>query len=265
MLLKARRPIYLIDMDFEITKREILFSIVIICVMLALGLLISSHIETALNDKYQEYNTAAQIVNDEELFDYGLRTNIGNAFVYGELVAVDPVSISDISGQYSYIYKKEEHYERHSRTVTVTDSDGKTHTEKEYYWTWDFYRDWDWHCKQLSFLNHTFNYNAIPLPDSKYYCTKNKSSRVRFVYYVKDKKYTGTIYTNINYHTINNTQFYKGKDIDSLIKHLESGYQLIIFWVLWIVFIVTVVYIFYYMDNNWLEKNKYEVTFYDNY
>lgn len=41
-----------------VTKREVLFSIVIIAVMLVFGFMISSGISNSLMNDYQEYNTA---------------------------------------------------------------------------------------------------------------------------------------------------------------------------------------------------------------
>ena len=47
-------------------------------------------------------------------------TNAGNAFVYGNLTAIDTVSYPDIKGQYMYVEKKKSNrkYRRHTRTVT---------------------------------------------------------------------------------------------------------------------------------------------------
>ena len=92
----------------EITKREVLFSIVIICVMLIIGIIISGNINDAVMEKQQEYITALQIDNDKDLFEYGMRTNVGNAFVYGELKAIDTVTFDEIDGEYSYVKKVKE-------------------------------------------------------------------------------------------------------------------------------------------------------------
>ncbi len=59
-----------------------IFSVVIVCLMLVFGIMISGKINDSLMNKYQEYNTALQIDNDSSLFEYGMRTNIGNAFLY---------------------------------------------------------------------------------------------------------------------------------------------------------------------------------------
>ena len=95
---------------FEITPRELLFSVIIVVLMLTLGFFISEKISSAADEKNQEYEQAAKINGDKELFEYGMRTDIGNAFVSGTLKAVDPVSLPDIDGEYSFIRKVKEKY-----------------------------------------------------------------------------------------------------------------------------------------------------------
>lgn len=78
--------------NFEITKREVLASISIIAVMILVGILISAKITERQMDRNEVYNKAVKI-DSQEMFSYGMRTNVGNAFIYGTLQAVDPVSI----------------------------------------------------------------------------------------------------------------------------------------------------------------------------
>ena len=80
----------------EIKKREVIVSVAIIAVMFVLGFLISGKIVDSQNDKNAEYNKAIH-VNNTELFQYGMDTSAGNAFVYGELKAVDTVSLDEIT------------------------------------------------------------------------------------------------------------------------------------------------------------------------
>ena len=86
--------------------------------MLVFGIMISGNISESVMEKNQEYNTALQINDDKDLFEYGMRTNVGNAFVYGDLKALDTVSYDEIPGEYSYIKKIKEKYTMHTRTVT---------------------------------------------------------------------------------------------------------------------------------------------------
>lgn len=74
--------------DFEITKREILASISIIAMMLLIGFVISGRISNYILDRNEKYNKAIKI-ESSDLFEYGMRTNVGYAFVYGDLKAVD--------------------------------------------------------------------------------------------------------------------------------------------------------------------------------
>lgn len=239
--------------DFEITKREILASISIISVMLLIGVLISSKISEHQLDANEVYNKAVKIDNTD-LFQYGMDTNVGNAFVYGDLVAVDTVTYPEIGGEYMYVEKVKEKYTKHTRTVTYKDSNGKTHTKKETYWTWDRVSSEDKRCDKISFCGITFDSNKIDLPNTDYIDTIKESSHIRYKYYGVGTNYTGTIFTDLRNQTISdNTKFYKDKNIEETVKQLESGGGVVLFWIFWIVLICGCVFGFYYAENKWLE------------
>lgn len=239
--------------DFEITKREILASISIIAVMLLIGILISSKISEHQLDANEVYNKAVKIDNTD-LFQYGMETNVGNAFVYGNLVAVDTVTYPEIGGEYMYIEKVKEKYTKHTRTVTYKDSNGKTHTKKETYWTWDRVGNENKKCQDISFCGITFNSNKIDLPSTDYIDTIKELSHIRYKYYGVGTNYTGTIFTDLRDKTISdNTQFYNSKNIEETVKQLESDGGMVIFWIFWIVLICGCVFGFYYAENKWLE------------
>lgn len=105
--------------NFEITEREILASISIIAVMILVGILISGKISEYLMDKNEKYNKAVKI-ESQEMFQYGMDTNVGNAFVYGDLKAVDTVTYPEINGEYMYVEKVKERYTMHTRQVAHT-------------------------------------------------------------------------------------------------------------------------------------------------
>lgn len=241
--------------DFEITKREILASISIVAVMLLIGVLISSKISEHQDDKNAIYNKAVKI-ESQDMFEYGMRTNVGNAFVYGDLEAVDTVTYPEIGGEYMSVEKVKERYTRHTRTVTKTRTvNGKTqtYTETEVYWTWDAVDRWSEHCDKVTFLGIEFDYGQIYKPSEHYIDTQKESSHIRYVYYGSDTTYTGTIFTNLRDKTINDTTFYNGTDIEETVEDLESGIGTIVFWILWILLICGCVFGFYYIDNRWLE------------
>ena len=247
--------------DFKITKREVLFSLVIISLMTIIGLVIHGNINENIMLQHQEYNTAIQIENDKDLFAYGMRTNIGKAFVYGELKAIDTVTYPEIGGSYSYIQKVKERYTKHTRTVTKTKTvNGKTkhYTEQETYWTWDKVDSWDKHCEKISFLDVEFDYGKIEFPSPDHIATIKESSKIRYKYYGTKDSYIGTIYTTLKDNTINQTSFFNNKGINETIEDLESEWGLVVFWIFWILLTAGCVFGFYYLDNRWLEnENKY--------
>ena len=52
----------------KVTKREIIFSVAIVAVMLIFGIVLSDKINDSLMNSYQEYNTALQINDVPEIF-----------------------------------------------------------------------------------------------------------------------------------------------------------------------------------------------------
>lgn len=106
----------------------------------------------------KKYNKAIKI-ESQELFEYGMRTNAGNAFVYGDLKAVDTVTYPEIGGEYIYIEKVKERYTMHTRQVAhTTTMNGKTHTyyTTETYWTWDYAGSEERICDEISFFKSRF-------------------------------------------------------------------------------------------------------------
>ena len=246
--------------DFSISKREIIVSIAIIAVMIIFGLMIHGSIEDSLMLRYQEYNTALQINNDTDMFQYAMSTNIGKSFVYGDLKCVDTVTYEEIGGEYSYVKKVKEKYTQHTRVVTETyyvDGKPKTRTRTETYWTWDAIDSWSKHCEKITFVGVEFDYGMIDFPSASYIDTINESGLIRYCYYGAPTECTGTIYSNLKNNTINDTSFYQDKTIDETIDHLESNVWLVLFWIAWVFFTGGLVFVFFYIDNNWLEDKQY--------
>lgn len=239
--------------DFEITKREILASVTIVAVMIFLGILISFRISEYQMDQNEIYNKAVKI-ESRELFEYGMDTNVGNAFVYGELKAVDTVTYPEIGGDYMRVERDEEHYTRHTKTVYEYDEDGNvTDSHEEEYWTWDLYDSESMHCDKVTFLGIEFDYGQIYEPYMDYIDTVSGGYHVRYVYYGSKTEYKGTIFTRLDNHTVNKTRFYKDMSIGETVDHLQSNASVTVFWIFWIILIGGVVFGFYYLDNKWLE------------
>lgn len=246
--------------NFEVTKREILVSVIIITIMLLIGIVIHGSINDRLMLEHQKYNTALQIENDTDLFAYGMKTNIGNAFIYGDLKAVDTVTYPEIGGEYMYVEKVKERYTQHTRVVTYTvTANGKpqTRTRTETYWTWDRVGSENKKCKEISFCGVVFDSNKIDLPSADYVNTIKETSHVRYKYYGTKTEFVGTIFTELKDNTIpDNTNFYNNQTIKETINGLKSGWQLILFWIGWILLTSFCVLGFYYIDNRWLEDKR---------
>lgn len=244
----------------EITKREIISSIVIISFMLIIGFIISDKISDWQNDKNAEYQKAIHI-EDTEMFKYGMQTNVGNAFIYGDLEAVDTVTYQEIGGEYIYIEKVEERYERHEEWID--DKDGKKRKKVTY--EWETENEEEKHADEIKFCEIVFPYGKIQLPGAVYIDTINggrewswKSGehvKVRYKYFGVLTAYTGTIYTDLRNNTITeNSSFYKDCTIDEALEKCTSSIGSIIFWICWIVLTAALVVGFYYLDNRWLEN-----------
>lgn len=242
----------------EITKREIIASVTIIAIWICIGFLISGKIADHEQDINAEYDRAARIT-DPDLFSHGMATNLGNAFVYGELAAEDPVTYPELEDNYSYIRKVKERYTEHTRTVTKTRTNSKgeteTYEEDETYWTWDEVDRENRESKSFTFLGTIFSVDKFKIPSLSYLDTIRESGVIRYVYYGTPAEMTGTAYTVLENGTIeDHSEFYDGMTIEAVADMLESGGGEIVFWIIWIVALCAVVYGFYYLDNHWLNK-----------
>lgn len=238
--------------NFEITFREILASISIIAVMLLIGFVISGKISQIQSDRNAKYNKAVKI-ESADLFRYGMDTNVGNAFVYGDLEAVDTVTYPEIGGEYMYVEKEEEHYNRHTRTYTTTDGKGHTKIHTEVYWSWDYAGSESKQCKEVSFCGIVFDSNKIKLPSADYIDTIKESGYVRYKYYGTNIEYKGTIFTELKDKTISDSTPFYELSIGETKDMLETNSGVVIFWIVWIIVMVLAVFGFYYIDNEWLE------------
>lgn len=246
--------------DFSISWREVLISIVIIAVMIIFGLMIHGSIENSIMLKNQEYNLALQIDDNKDMFEYGMRTNVGNAYVYGTLKCLDPVTFEEIGGKYSAVEKVKERYTRHTRLVTKTrklpNGQTQTYMEEEVYWSWDRVNSWQKYSTRISFVDVEFDYGDINFPGSSYITTIKESSNIRYVYYGAPIESQGTLYTKLENNTINQSSFHKNRTIEETHKYYTSHGDLILFWIGWILLTGGLVFAFVYIDNHWLEDKR---------
>lgn len=236
----------------EITNREIIVSVAIVSIMLIIGTMLSGIISDNIADNNAIYNKAIH-VEDKDIFEYGMKTNVGNAFVYGDLIAIDTVGYPDIEGEYLYVEKVKERYTMHTRTVSY--KCGKnTCFRTENYWTWDVVNRESKSSEKVTFLGVEFNFNQFKRPSDKYIETVKESSKVRYKYYGVPSKLKGTIFANLKDNNIGkDVKLYQ--DMTTQVAHerlVSNNLPLWGFWVLWIALIGGAVYGFYYLENNWL-------------
>ncbi len=240
----------------EVTKREVLASVGIAAIMVIVGLFLSQKIWQAKLDGDDIYQKAAQIT-EQELFQYGMRTDLGNAFVYGELAAVDTVSYPEIGGEYMAVEKVEERYTKHAKKVRHTRKKPNGQTETYYTtentWTWDQVSSEGMKCKEISFCGAVFPSAKIQIPGMEYIDTIRESSKTRYKYYGAAAKYAGTVFTELKDGTIpEGSPFYPEKDIEAAKKDLESQDGRPVFWIAWAGLTALLVYGFCKMENRWM-------------
>lgn len=238
----------------KVTKREVIAGIIIIAVMMIIGLFISDHITDWQHDKNAVYQKAVQIDNNTDMFQYGMDTNVGNAFVYGDLLTVDTVTYEEIGGEYMFVEKVKEKYTMHTQTYTV--KVGKTYqTRTRTYWSWDRVDSENKMCKQITFCGITFDSNKIKQLPTHLIDTIKGSSRIRYRYYGVDTHHVGTIFAELSSGTIpDNTEFYENQKIEEVLNSkIHDGWN-VIFWVIWIILMCGVTIGFYYLDNRWLNS-----------
>lgn len=248
-----------------IKKREVLFSAIIVFVMLLVGLFVSDAILQSAISKSEDYRTATVIENEDQ-FLYGMQTNFGHSLVYGEVSSDSSVTYDEIGSGFIYIEKHKEHYTRHTRTVTRTDSNGKKHTETEVYYSWDHAWSDSRQVDDITFMGETFPYDAIDLPVERLNLDSiSVGNRMNYIYEGHDDRYyynvtplkiTGTIFTSLHDNTINDSsELYRDMNPQEVISHMESNETVytVVFWVIWILLSGGLVFAFLYFDNKWLD------------
>lgn len=238
----------------EITKRELVVSISIVAIFLIIGILISGRLNEVVMDANEKYYKALK-VDTKDVFQYGMDTSIGNAFIHGDFEAIDTVGYPEIDGEYLYIKKVKEKYTMHTRTITTT-VNGKVKTRTQTYWTWDVVGSEEKQSKEVSLLGIKFNTSQFNIPHGEYITTTKESSHVRYKYYGYPAKSNVTIFTRLSGGNIesSNIPVYKDLNIEETIEALEEKHGVVLFWVFWSVITWSVVFGFYYLDNNWLNK-----------
>ena len=242
----------------EVTKREILFSTIILAIMIGLGVWISNPIVSSLTKNALETVSAVQ-AKDSDKFGYIKRTNAGRFLAEGPLVANDTITIPDIPGQFSYIEKVKEVYTMHTQVYTTTDGKGHVRTHTRTYWSWDVKGREEFETADYNFLGENFTKKEIGYrgdceKDTTIYNKKFWGSNVRYVYYTTPVAVEGLMTGVADGKSYNDLKFTRNVLIEDRIESAERKILSIpiVFWTLWIILTGAVITLFYVLENKWL-------------
>lgn len=263
----------------EITKREVLFSLVIIILSLTIGFFVRSSIVSNRIEELELYTKALEVQEIED-FNYALETKVGNVLAFDDCYSMESVSLSELKQEYSVIMKIKEEYTSH--TESYKDSKGNTNTRTTY--SWDRKNKQIYNVNEIVFMDrklsinlfefdevdfevlnlnqNTVNEDVLSLCNSTYYYPNGKRTiegNCRYRYYVIPLKFSGTMFMDLNADTFtkDNTEFYLNKTIEEVIElksNTESGG--FFFWLVWLFVTFILVFIFYFIDNKWLEDKN---------
>ena len=242
----------------EVRIREVIFSTVILCAMIGIGIPVSNSILRKTTNSAMEIASAVK-VNDPEKFSYIKRTDVGGFIAEGELIAKDSVSIPDIEGYYFSIRKAEEHYRMHVQTYTTSNGKGGVRVHTRTYWSWDEMKHWTYDADTVQFLGCEFLRKDVRYrPYRRYKETIKEKSNVRFVYETAPVKTYGIIIGKAENKEYANMKFHEGATIEKTVGKAEKNINSapVVFWVLWLMLTALLITGFYALKNNWLEDNK---------
>ena len=241
--------------NVEVTAREVIFSIGLICIALMLGIKISDRIDNYMSDKNAVYNKAVQINNDSIQFAYAFATNYGPTFAYGTLNAVGEASDGKVSGFMS-IRRELEEYTKHHRTVC--EGEGKhRHCHEETYWSWDHQKTDVFSVDKVNFIGKNFWFSEFPYRDYRHYKTMSCGYHLRHVYYTLPLSVTGTLFATIDNHRMNKPEFKAGVTIENARDAYVSKHHRLYFWITYIAVIIIGIIVFVSFENDWLEDRRY--------
>jgi len=251
----------------EITKREILFSTIIFTTMIGLGILISNPITSGLTQRALEISSAAT-AKDSLKFGYFKRTNVGLFLAEGELEALNPVSISDIPGEFLEIEKSKEKYTKHVHVHTTTDGKGHTRTYTTVEHSWDRQgKSEEWKCDSIVFLGERFelrdiNFHYSPKLDTIIYEVPRRFGAnvgdIRYVYRTWPRTTPGLMTGEANERNWERLKFTKDETIQKKQERAEHNIRTVpwMFWIFWVLLTAGAITLFYYFENNWLEDDN---------
>lgn len=255
----AKRPIVLIEGDgWDLTLRELIFSILILGVLFFIGFMVSGVIEEKVNDNNLKYNQAVALQSNDE-FRHAMDTDVGFIFANGTLVADKPVKNEHLDGEWLWVSVEHQRYQMHTRVVTytVTDSKGRTHTRHrtETYWTWDTVGRESTHSPTVTYCGVQFPYNkfgygSMPEDTSRHSTGYHK----RDIVHAMPKTFNATVFAEAKGNDLAGEGIYLTTlSMEEYRKCLTDSCAISIFWICWSALMVGALVLFYAIENDWLE------------
>ena len=244
--------------NIEITKRELLASIIIVLLLASVGFFISTSIHNKVSVGNEKYFKALKVDNNPEMFGYALKTNVGDVLAYGKFKANEPVSDPLIKGEYFSLIKAEEHYVMKTRTVTTTDDDGNVETKTEIYWEWDEMFRETHNTPTFQYLGEDFKYKTIKFRQHSYIekVSKGRGTNVRWKFYGIPTEFNAALFFKAKDGSITEPTLHLNKKIQSILesKEKEADMWVVVFWVFWVLLIALAVFGFVALDNRFINN-----------
>ena len=256
-----KSPIILFEGEgWDLTLRELVFSVLIVGVLFFIGFMVSGVIEEKVNDNNLKYNQAVALQSNDE-FRHAMDTDVGFIFANGTLVADKPVKNKHLDGEWLWVAVEHQKYQMHTRVVTYTTYDSKgrphTHHRTETYWSWDTKWTSTTNSPKVVFCGSEFKYNKF-----NYDCAREEETVVggglfnneRDLVYTTKDGFTGTIFTDLRDKGFKGIADMVSANIEKYRERLsDCAWPYVLFWVIWIILTIGAIIMFYIIDNEWLE------------
>lgn len=271
----------------NVTRGEIIITCIAFVIWTTICIFINMSITNATTKSNEIYYKAIQINNDQKLFEYAMKTNAGNALVYGEVNPVDTVMDERLKQEYLAIKVYIDKYVEKVRYEDITDEDGNVIGQRAvYYEEWERYKTIESCAKEINFLGKNFPYSKLNLsnytklaldsntvedefegkirwdyiyPSGRFF---ERVGDYRYQYYVIPLKQNITVLANLGESTMYNVKnkdsavdVHYEKTIEQVMKERQqskNGFN-ILFTVFWYIIFVALAYVFINSRNKWAD------------
>lgn len=178
----------------------------------------------------------------------------GPVFAYGELNAVDAVSVPWAKDQYLFSRTILEKYKEYNYLVITqgyydprTCSYGPDRSENKTVYKWEPIQTDDAHATTVNFCGIDLPYKKIPMPDPMYFDTEQIDEETRYQYYILPKTMVGTLYTDFSDGDVGSCRFFEGIEPREakkimILEQLLMSYG---WWVGWVLISIIVLVVYY--------------------